>query len=255
MLTSLHLKTTEDVVGPLRASLRGPAWVAPPVNGWTSVYPSLDDRLAEIAAGCSQRLGVAALAVTSREDRFDWKLYESGKLVHEGTVSRGSPPVFELARLLPYCEPGTTVGTLQEILGEPHVAAVQADRARAVLEQGMSVFRTLPPDVIQQLMEQVQKTPGIPADHPMLKVFQENPQAFLDKMAEAASAAQAEVEAQTRQQTAMEPSMRLLGNTATIPVPLDRLARQMGLEQRMPLTYALLDDPQEEGWQHVIGEV
>jgi hypothetical protein len=55
-----------------------------------------------------------------------------------------------------------------------------------------------------------------------------------------------------RSQTSMEPSMRLLGSATTIPTRLDGLATLLGLSERIPLTFSLVDSPEDEGWRLVV---
>ncbi len=263
LLSSIHLRTEADVAPVVCPTLSARAWIAPAINGWTSVFDESLERLEADAAESLARqwsaaLGVAALAVNVfGDDSFVYALHEGGTLLERRHITEGTDRESELhgpLALVRYCAAGTTEEALLRILAGPAPQTAPArspDPVRVMLERSTEAFRTLPPEIVDQLLSQVQAQ--VPEDHPMMEAFRANRQQMLDMVAQRSEQLREETDRMAHQaQTTMEPGVRLLGPTATIPTRLDALATLLGLTERVPLTFSMITDPEDEGWRQVV---
>jgi hypothetical protein len=263
-LSSIHLQTTAVVATEVAGLTAAQAWIAPATGGWTSVYDeSAEDGDPEVTAALAEALSkslqVPALSFIVFNDRsFLYTLHNKGSLVEQRVITNHAEAPPNTSKLARYCSAGTDLEKIlygaewAEAERPAHAQMPSSDSFKAMLDESAQMLRSMSPDAVEQLFDQVKTLPGVDPNHPLLTSFHENRQAVLEQLAHGTTAMQAEGDRVLPQRhDAPEPPLSDAGSR--IPRRLEALAASLGLSDRMALTFSSID-PGQDSWHLVAAE-
>ena len=271
MSTSIHIGHADQraVERAAQSFVREAAFVAPPEDGWATLYDASADapdlgELHRLAGSISGGLGCRVWGFLLAEGKvLVYLLYDQGELKDEycsqpdffGAVSearearlRGNPQV-----VMNYVRPGVRPDELARVLGggftqqmkdqlKATVGAADPEMVKKTLEFALANMSKLPPGALEGMLRQS----GMPVDNPMLAPFLKDPEAAIRQLVDNPMA----LNLMTAQFKAMAS-----GPLDSIPEPesmppqtrLLELASLIGLNaRRVLLTYGSLKDGKGE---------
>lgn len=271
MNISLHVRDSEpDAVERVARTLECASYISTGAGAWVSLFPQSPaepaslHRLAELL---SAGLGHPVWGILVDPGAFFYVLYESGSLRDEyaapsdkfgGRSLPGKPDALkplalphvsrdQLARVLSgKLTMGADDSQFREKMRET-IRGTSAESIGQMLGLAAQHLGQLPPDMLKKAMMQA----GVPADHPMLAGFLQNPGGFLQQMASNPQSLDM-LKSQVERMSEESLSANLGGAEAAPEVRLLELTKLVGVQSaHMAMTYDTLAGAAVPGYRKV----
>ena len=140
---NLHVRIggTEISIETLAASISEPAWIAPELDGWASVYPDSEEPTAELARSVARKLNVVTIAIESDDSDSLVATVSWGELT--STLICGWPEQLDYLDLIPGGDP-IWQGEHQVAYGDLMVWAAILGGSTDTMAQALAVDNATP---------------------------------------------------------------------------------------------------------------